>query len=234
MGTKTRTVVVDVGRDYQFNIGQRFAVVVPEAMSDAEVLRAVETADISDCVDWYECFRDHDHGDHDGESFSLDADANPSLYDWLRLDGGKLEKSSPPDLPGEPPESAWFTIDGVEWATTGAILVRRDGPRPTSIPANWAGWRTPSPDGGASMVRPESVRDLLNSIKGAMLVHRGVFDIRYRPMLMAGSAYAPSTDELAPAAVWSGGSIVAVVMPCRLDTRGDEVLVDSSGKKVKR
>lgn len=54
--------------------------------------------------------------------------------DWDHLNDMPKYEPDPCGFP-EPPDDAWFEFRGRKWATTGAILIRDDGPRPLAVPS---------------------------------------------------------------------------------------------------
>lgn len=223
---ETKVVIVEVERVYEVRAVEAFAVVVPAGLDDDEARKAAEKASISDNVDWHDRLRDHLPMGHEYEHQTVSIGAgNPLAHDWLALEGGKLIATKPPDQPAEPPESAWIDVDGAQWATDGSIIVRRDGPRPTGVDGHH-GWR---PAAGLMAVSPSQIREFLEGAMSYTKPHPGRFQRRYAPVLKAGDVRSAG-GSLAPAAVWRGSELVAVVMPCRPGTYKREV--NASGEEV--
>lgn len=128
----------------------------------------------------------------------------------------------PPDLPGEPPAGCWIELDGHEWASNGFVMVRRDGPRPSSVPAKGPWFDT----------------EKLHRVRVVSLLRFGEFSAdrcvgnayegRLAPVLTAGKVEARS-DGITRVLV--EGEPVAFLMPKRAAGPG-ESLCDHMGREV--
>lgn len=117
-----------------------------------------------------------------------------------------FEKAPPPEASAIVPDEAWTAVGNHRYATTGAIIVREDGPRPASLPPG-AKWR-PAPDFGT----------LFDSLTPITPYTVQWFDGRYEPLLPGGSMHEANNLPLAVTRD-AAGIVVSGVAPLHPDTQ---------------
>lgn len=119
-------------------------------------------------------------------------------FEWEWVDN--TPKVSP--YPTEPPEDAWMTIGGVEWATNGVMVVRRDCPvRPCCTKA----WVTNNAF--------EPVRHAISQHSPKMPRHTGFFDDRIANPYRAVGADIFGLNNNTPGYAVLNGELIGIVMP---------------------
>ena len=115
-----------------------------------------------------------------------------------------IATATPPDQSPDVPEEMWITVGRHRYATTGAFIVREDGPRPVSLPPR-AEWRLPDIALFIAKLRnyAESEAD-------------PPFDGRYAPLLSGARLLCIGSEAHIAVTSDESGDVVSAVM-CLLD-----------------
>lgn len=104
-------------------------------------------------------------------------------------------------MPVEPPDDAWVPAGAHQYATTGQIIIRKDGPRPVSLPPGRA-WRREATNVPLLLAVPRHENLSTNPI-----------DARYAPLLTGQLVALDFSGVPIIAALDDDGAIVSAVAP---------------------